>query len=402
VSGSARTRNPWLVIAAYAVLAAATQMLWLTYAPITTGAARHYGVSEGAIGWLAELFPLLYVALALPAGIALDRWFGPALLAGAALTAVGGVVRLGGDDFGWVLGGQVLIAVGQPLVLNAVTKLAGEHFDAAARPTAVALGSAGIFVGMILGFVLGPALGGADHIRRVLVIEAVLGVVAAVAMLAAIGRSMTPRADGDEAVGIAALRRVWADPFVRSVCGVAFVGFGVFIALTTWLQSLLHPAGVSDNAAGAILVGAVVAGVVTTSFVPAAVAARSAELTMLRVAIATIVAGCIVVGLVHVTAVDAVAVVAIGAVVLPALPVLLELAEGHAGTSGASAAALLWMAGNLGGLVLAVPTGALVHHRLTAFVLMAGFTAAGLTVTGPLARSSTPSPEPARVSSHAS
>ena len=84
-----------VVIAAYAALAAATQMLWLTYAPITTGAAHHYGVSESAIGWLSELFPLLYVVLALPAGVALDRWFRPALMVGAVLTAIGGVVRLG-------------------------------------------------------------------------------------------------------------------------------------------------------------------------------------------------------------------------------------------------------------------------------------------------------------------
>jgi predicted MFS family arabinose efflux permease len=380
------------VIAAYAALAAATQMLWLTYAPITTGAAHHYGVSEGAIGWLSELFPLLYVVLALPAGAALDRRFGPALLAGATLTAVGGVVRLGGDDFGWVLGGQVLIAVGQPLVLNAVTKLASDRFRDASRPTAIAVGSAGIFVGMILGFVLGPALGGADHIRRVLLIEAVLGVVAALALVATLGAAAEPATDHDDGVGAAALRRVWADPFIRSVCGVAFVGFGVFIALTTWLQALLHPAGVSDSAAGTILVGAVVAGVITTAFIPTTVAARGTELAMLRLAIVTVVVGCLVVGLVRVTAVDAVAIVAIGAAVLPALPVLLELAEGRAGRSGASAAALLWMAGNLGGLILAVPTGALVHHRVIAFALMAAFTGAGLAVTSPLRA---PDPQPA-------
>ena len=72
----------WGTVAAYAAVAAANQLLWLTYAPITTDVAAHFGVSEGAVGWLSQVFPLLYVLLAIPAGLALDRRFRPALLAG--------------------------------------------------------------------------------------------------------------------------------------------------------------------------------------------------------------------------------------------------------------------------------------------------------------------------------
>ncbi|HET6447856.1 MAG TPA: hypothetical protein VFG31_02010, partial [Conexibacter sp.] len=96
-------RNRWGVVGAYAVVGAASQMLWLTFAPITTAAAEHYGVSEGAIGWLAEIFPLLYVVLAIPAGMALDRRFVPALRGGAALMAAGALLRLGGDRYAWAL-----------------------------------------------------------------------------------------------------------------------------------------------------------------------------------------------------------------------------------------------------------------------------------------------------------
>ncbi len=74
----------WRVVGAYGLVAAATQMLWLTYAAITTDTARRYGVSVGAVGWLAEIFPLLYVALAIPAGALLDRWFRPGLALGGA------------------------------------------------------------------------------------------------------------------------------------------------------------------------------------------------------------------------------------------------------------------------------------------------------------------------------
>ena len=67
----------WGTVAAYAAAAGANQLLWLTYAPITTDAAEHFGVSEAAVGWLSQVFPLLYVMLALPAGLALDRSFRP-------------------------------------------------------------------------------------------------------------------------------------------------------------------------------------------------------------------------------------------------------------------------------------------------------------------------------------
>ena len=66
--GSRRPPSHWAVIAAYALVAAATQMLWLTYAAITTTRAHRYGVWSSAVGWLAEIFPLLYVVLAIPAG----------------------------------------------------------------------------------------------------------------------------------------------------------------------------------------------------------------------------------------------------------------------------------------------------------------------------------------------
>ena len=67
----------WGTVAAYAAVAAANQLLWLTYAPITTATAEHFGVSEAAVGWLSQVFPLLYVVLAIPAGLALDRRSGP-------------------------------------------------------------------------------------------------------------------------------------------------------------------------------------------------------------------------------------------------------------------------------------------------------------------------------------
>jgi hypothetical protein len=55
---------------------------------VTTVAAARYGVSESAIGWLAQVFPLIYVVLAIPCGLILDRWFRAGLIAGAVFIVI--------------------------------------------------------------------------------------------------------------------------------------------------------------------------------------------------------------------------------------------------------------------------------------------------------------------------
>src|SRR5256885_15712790 len=87
--------NRWVILAGYALLTACTQLLWLAYAPITTQTHHAMGVSSGAGGDLAIIFPLMYVILALPARRWLDARFGQALGPGAVLTPRGGPLRVG-------------------------------------------------------------------------------------------------------------------------------------------------------------------------------------------------------------------------------------------------------------------------------------------------------------------
>lgn len=363
----------WRPVAAYALLAASTQLLWLTFAPLTTASAHHYHVSETAIGWLAEIFPLFYVVLALPAGRLLDRGFHRWLGVGAVLTALGGLVRLAGADFAWALLGQLLVATGQPLVLNAVTKVAGEHLPPRLRPHGIAVGSAAIFAGMLLALILGTALGG-HHIQALLELQAAFALVAALAVLYGLRRRAGAGAPEDEdvvAVPLFALREVWAQPNVRVLSGLLFLGFGVFIALTTWLQALLHNYRVSSTTAGTLLVGMVLAGAVGAAALPPIVVRRRAERRTVAVAVAVAVVGSLVLAFEHAVALDAVVLVAIGLMLLTLLPVILELSERRAGASAGTVTALMWLAGNAGGLVVAVLVAVLVHHPLAAFLALA-------------------------------
>jgi predicted MFS family arabinose efflux permease len=370
-------RGGWGVIAAYALVCAGTQVLWLTYAAITTETARHYGVSVGAVGWLAEIFPLLYVALAIPAGVLLDRSFRPMLAGGGALMALGGLIRLGGDSFAWAMAGQVAVAVAQPVVLSAVGKLAGEYLPAEQRAAGISVGSAGSFVGILVALLLGPTIGAHGHLQRLLVVEAILAAIPALALAWALHR---PGSAGEEHAAIEgnAARGLWAMAPMRILCGLVFVGFGIFVALATWLQTLLAPEGVSETAAGGLLVGMVLAGIVGCAVLPPLVARRGSERPFMRVTAVVSCAGCLALGLMPWLGARAAVIALMGVFLLAALPVVLTAAERMAGPAAGTAGAIVWMAGNLGGLLVALLVQILVHHPLDAFLAMAGVSLLGL------------------------
>jgi len=367
---SKATQHPWRVVAAYAFVASASQMLWLTFAPITTATAHHFHVSESAVGWLSEVFPLIYVVLAIPAGMLLDRWFRPALIAGAMLSALGGVVRLGGDSFSWALAGQVLVAFGQPLVLNAITKLASEYLPPEKRPDGISYGSAGIFGGMLLGLGLGPALASSGYLHTLLLVNAAYAIVALLVLSVAL-RAPGRSSEALEALPAGALRAVWDDRLIRNLAGVSFLGFGVFVAVTTWLQALLSPDGISSDTAGGLLVAMVVVGILASATVPAVVARRGQDFRLLQATALGTCAACILLATFDWLPAFAIAVAIIGFLLLTSLPVLLELTERRAGPNGGSATALMWMAGQGGGIVIAVLVQVVVHHPTAAFLLMA-------------------------------
>jgi predicted MFS family arabinose efflux permease len=358
--------SAWRPVVAYATLSAANQMLWLTFTPLTTDAARHYRVSSGAVGWFAEIFPLLYVVLAVPSGRLIDRRMPVWLGLGAVLTAAGGLLRLAGDDYLPVLAGQILVAIAQPFVLNAVTKVSGSYLRERDRAAGIAVSSAGIFAGMVLALVLGAALG-AGRIGMLLAVQAALAAVAAALLCIALRRP--PQSTPDAAP--APLRQVWSDPFIRRLTGLACVGFGVFIALTTWLQTLLEPAGVSDSEAGYLLLAMVVTGVVGSALLPPVITRRAAELGFV---LASVVAGCT--GLLALALAPGVwtglaVLVVLGLFLLTDLPVILDLAQRRAGAAGGTASALVWLAGNAAGLVAAILVQVLEHHPAAAFTLLA-------------------------------
>ena len=385
-NGREPATSRWGAVFGFVLVASANQMLWLNFTPVTTGVSKSLGVSQSAIGWLSEIFPLLYVVLAVPVGKALDRWFRPTLLAGAALTAAGAVLRSVDQRYSVILAGQVLIALGQPAVLNAITGVATRYLSGDDRPVGIAFGSAGTFVGFVAAFVLGAAFG-ASGLRSILVIGAVYSVVAAI-VLATSTRGAVPAAlvTTDAEVTSAAVRELWSDRVLRTLAGLVFVGFGAFVALSTWLETLLKPAGVSSSTTDTLLTIMVVAGIAGCALLPPAAASRDRQAVLLAGSAMALIVNCLLLAAVPGVVAGGLTLPVLGLLLLPALPVVLELAERRAGAAGGAATAVLWLAGNAGGIVVALIVQGLQTSPTGAFVALAATGATALPLTIALGR----------------
>jgi MFS family permease len=368
----------WAVLAAYALLAACTQLLWLTFAAIDTKSAVAMHVTAGLVGDLAAVFPFVYIVLALPTGRWLDRRFGQALAAGAVLTGVGSLVRLiAPTSFSWQLAGQLVIAAGQPLVLNSINKVAARYFPPRERATAISIGTAALFVGILTAVLMAQPVFDGGGLPLLLGLQAIASMAAAVLVVVAL---RAPAPYPDDASASVSLRWLTKDRFMWVLAGLVFIGMGTYNAIATWLQPILEQFGAAD-AAGTLIAVLTFAGIVGAAVIPTAAARSGRRRTALIAALIVSAAAFGAIAIVHNVVWMGVWMFAAGLVLLAALPVVLDWSGVHAGPElQGSAVGFLLMAGNLGGLLLVLAVQAAIGNSYLALGLLAAITLAGLPV----------------------
>ena len=377
-------RSRWLVLAAFGLLVSCTQVLWLSYAPITPQSHLALGVSEGAIGDLAVINPLMYVLLAIPAGRWLDRRFGAALAAGAMLTALGAALRIvDPSSYGWALLGQFVLSAGQPLVLNASTKIAARYFAPAERTAAISVATAAQFVGILLAALGGEPLLNAGGLRLVLVSHAAISLAAAVTVLFALRVTPAYVIDTTAASSLGWLRR---DRLMWGLAGLLFIGVGVFNAVATWLESILTDLG-HPGVSGVLIAVMTVSGIAGAAVLPGVAARRNRRREVLVATTLVTVLVFITIAFVHNVVFVGIALAVEGFVLLAGLPVALDWSELDAGPARAgTATGFLLLAGNLGGVVLVLLVQATIDNPYLALIAMSAVAAPGVFVAARLPR----------------
>lgn len=371
----------WVVLAAFMLVAAVTQLMWLNYAPITSQTQKLMGTSEFQVVLLATMFPLLYIPVSIPAGIIIDRkGYRYAVLLGAALTAGFGFLRLFAGNYALVLVGMIGISVGQPFVLNSITKMVATWFPTEDSALAAGLATLSLFVGIIAAQAVTPplleALGenSLGSLRTVVLIYNLVAV-AALALFFLLARKAPPRPpkrteeelqSESAAIDWGSFRKILGLYDFRLLCVIIFIGNGAFVGILQLLESLMKPKGIGTTTAGNIGAALVLAGVVGCVALPALsdrymrrkpfliVAAIVAMPTLFLMGALRSVPG------IFVTAAFA------GFFIFAAYPIILTLSEettGHALTG--TATSILLLLGNAGGVVLTLVMEAIKGGKAT-------------------------------------
>ncbi|MFC9556828.1 MFS transporter [Rhodococcus sp. NPDC056960] len=380
----------WAVMAAYAAALTTSTMTFLTYATVTSGVRVDFGVSEASVGNLALLSPLFLVLLGTVSGRFLDRRFDTTLAVGAAMIAVGPLLRLvDPSSYGWALAGQVLITAGTPFVANAITKYPARYFSAQERPTVIALLSAAFYLGVLLAAVTGQPLYEHGGITLLVAVHAAVGTAAGVALLIMVTVVRVPVAvvDPEPAVARSHLRRtreLWM------LAGVMFVLFGLFNAFITWIETVQDHLG-NAGFGGPLVIALTLGGVTGAITIPGLAARRDARRTALIAISVVQVFGLLAFAATgnHVTLL--VLAVVVGFFMMAALPIVFEWSEIHAGiANAASATAFLTILGNLGGVAFVLAPQMFLDTPRVILVLLAALSIPGVLAALRLPRTPTP------------
>ena len=267
-------RYRWVVLAVFMGVIAVNQLAWITFAPITGVAAKYYGVSDLSIGLLSMSFMIVYIFVSIPASWVIDTYgFRTAVTIGALLTGVFGMTRaLVGDNYNLVLASQIGIAVGQPFILNALTKVAARWFPILERATASGLGSLAMYLGIVIGMMLTPWLVLNYSINTMLMIYGISAVVAAGIFLV-FSRERppspaSPPGQEERSLVFDGLKQMMRMRDFLLLLGIFFIGLGVFNSVTTWIEDILRPRGFSILQAGVIGGIMVVGGILGALVIP--------------------------------------------------------------------------------------------------------------------------------------
>jgi MFS family permease len=246
VSAYKSYRYRWVVLAVYMYISALTQLYWLNFAAIETFVEQRFSIPASSVMWFTLVFPLVQVLLSMPAGMLIDRkGFKYGVGIGALFTGVFAMLRLANtDSFTVLLISQIGIAIGQPFVLNGVTKLVMTWFPQKEEATAVGLGSLALLVGMMVGLGATPALVQFLGFETMLLIYGVLGILGILLFFSLVKPyPATPARDVEvqqEITGWQGIKHILKMKDFVILGFIALIGIGVFNGLATWLEKILN------------------------------------------------------------------------------------------------------------------------------------------------------------------
>jgi len=265
----------WVVLLLFMLVNISLQILWISFAPVRSVAATFYEVDELYIDLLAMSFMVVYIPVTFLSAWMIDR-FGFRIGAGigAIIAGIFGLLRFFAfEDYLLVLLFQIGIGLGQPFILNAVTKLSANWFPDNERTTATGIALISQFLGIALGMFITPILVSGDDLLPMLLIYGIISLITVILFVVFVkDKPPTPpsREVIEEKVLMSeGLRKLFTNKHFIMLFILFFLGLGIFNTITTYIEGIVEPRGYNTDFAGMLgalmLLGGIVGCVVMST-----------------------------------------------------------------------------------------------------------------------------------------
>ncbi len=270
----------WVVLVVFALINLIVQLQWLTFAPVATIAQTEYHVSALQIDMLSMIFMIVFIVFSIPASYIIDTYgIRVGVGIGAALVAIFGMLKgLYGSSYTMVFIAQTGLAIAQPLVTNAISKVSVHWFPVNERATASGLATLAMYVGIVIAMIVTPILvaatGSGTEMRGMLLIYGVASLVIAGLVFAFLReRPATPPSleQQEERFRVGeGLRHIFSQRSMILLIAMSFIALGMFNAVSTIIDQIGSLKGLNSDQSGLVggmmLIGGIIGAVVLPIF----------------------------------------------------------------------------------------------------------------------------------------
>ena len=239
----------WIILATYFLITAIIEIQWLTFASVSSAAQEFYHASALRIDFLSIIYMLVFIVISIPASYIIDTYgLRTGLVTGAILTGFFGILKAwGGNSLLVVTIAQTGLAIAQPFILNALTKVGAKWFPIEERATAAGLGTLAQYAGIIIALAVTPMLigdtqNGSFDFVKMLWIYGLVSVIAALLIIIFM-RDEPPTPSSpveftERTEPKLAFASIFKNQDMQILLILFFIGLGIFNAVSTTIDQI--------------------------------------------------------------------------------------------------------------------------------------------------------------------
>lgn len=346
-------KTKWLILISFSILVGVNQLLWLTFAPIVITTQEFFHISEFRANLLTLIFPIVYVVFSFHSGKLIDKKGYKKIVTFAALLMFfGSLIRFFSFHNYWIVFiGQVLIAISQPYMLNAINKITVDWFESKNLHMATGIVIGVLFLGTLVGAFIPAPLIKAFGIKGMLLVNVLISLASLVFFILVI-KEKHRKLDA-EALSFNTIFSLLKNKRLWIVSTLIFISFGYFNGITNWIAPILEPKNINEIQAGNITAIFILGGILGAFLIP--ILSDKIAKQQIFIFIAVLSALILTYPILSASNINLIMILAfvLGFALLAGYPILIAITEQMTDhKDAAKAVSFLQLMGNLGGVVV--------------------------------------------------